>query len=179
MDHRGIAAVASAVVLVLDEAWQPGLVDGATPEFASYRPRDLATPMTTGLSVLVHQVVPVPAVRPVGGPPGTRTGGVTLEVHLLVTAWGDSAPVEQGLLGWAACVLDGHPVLDAGLLARAVPGVCAPGEVVEVRSVDADLHRLWRALGRAPQPSLPYVTSALHLTASPTALPHRARPAVP
>ncbi len=164
MDHRGISAVATAVALVLERSWAPGIIEGISAQFAAYRSRDLAQPMATGLSVVVTRVSDVPQARPLprrGRPPA----GVSLEVYFLLTAWGETAAVEQSLLGWGACVLSDHPVLDANLLNDAVPGVCPSEEVVQLRTADAGPG------GGGPGPSLPadlplslpYVTSAVHL----------------
>ncbi len=95
--------------------------------------------------------------------PGRRVGtGV-----LLLTAWAESALVEQSLLGWGACTLADNPVLDAALLNDSVPEVCAPGEKVQLRTDDSDkpISQLWQALPCNMKPSLSYVTSALHLDA--------------
>lgn len=56
MDHRGISAVATAVILLLQRSWNARVLSGAAPEFAVYQSRDFADPMRAGLSVFVHQV---------------------------------------------------------------------------------------------------------------------------
>lgn len=167
MDHRGISAVATAVTLLLQRSWNERVIDGAAPEFAVYQSRDFADPMRTGLSVFVHQVSGAPQQD---NRPRTNTpplGGVSVLVSFLLTAWAESASVEQSLLGWGACTLADNPVLDAALLNDSVPEVCAPGEIVQLRTDDSDkpISQLWQALPCNMQLSLSYVTSALHLDA--------------
>lgn len=165
MDHRGISAVATAVTQLLQRSWTPGAVEGGAPEFMVYRSRDFAAPMRTGLSVFVHQVSAASEPRDL---PRTHTppqGAASVEVSFLLTAWAESASVEQSLLGWGACTLADNPVLDATVLNAAVPGVCAPGETIQLRVLDADppVNERWQPLPCGPQLSLPYVTSVLHL----------------
>lgn len=164
MDHRGISAIAQAVTLVLERSWKPDLIDGATPQFGCYRSKDFADPMATGLSVLVHLVTDAPQPGRVTKPDRRSRPGVSVQVHFLLTAWAESAPVEQALLGWAACALAEHPVLETSLLNEAVPGVCGPGETVQLLA-DSDhaVTQLWQVLPCPIQLSLPYVTSAVHL----------------
>lgn len=166
MDHRGISAVAQAVTLVLERSWRPDLIDGVTPQFKCYRSRDFADPMPTGLSVFVHLATDAPQPGRVPAPDRRNRPGVSVQVHFLLTAWAESAPAEQALLGWAACVLAEHPVLDASLLNEVVPGVCGTGETIQVRA-DSDpavtVTQLWQVLPCPIQLSLPYVTSAVHL----------------
>lgn len=165
MDHRGISAVATAVTLLLQRAWTSGVIDGAAPEFMVYRSRDFEDPMRTGLSVFVHQASG--AAQPRNLPPNNTPpqGAVSVQVSFLLTAWAESASVEQSLLGWGACTLANNPVLDATLLNDAVPGVCAPGESIQLRTAVSDpaVSELWQVLPCSMQLSLPYVTSALHL----------------
>ena len=164
MDHRGVSAVAGAIALVLERSWAPGLLGGVTPAFQSYQATDFADPMSTGLSVLVHRVAGAPQLRRVRQPGGPERPGVSVEVHFLLTAWAESAHLEQSLLGWGACVLAEHPVMDSSLLNEAVPGVCGSGESVQVRVEDD--HEVGHPLHALPRPmplSLPFVTSAVHL----------------
>ncbi len=166
MDHRGISAVSTAVALLLERAWDPSAVEGAAPEFAAYRPRDLADPMDTGLSVLVHRVTPVTPARREPGPGAQAPAGTDVQVHLLLTGWGTSASVEQSLLGWGACVLAEHPVVGSDLLNEVVPGVCPPDVVVQLHSEDLDRAAVepWSWLPPAMPVSLAFVTGAVHLT---------------
>ena len=165
MDHRGLSAVATAVTLLLQRSWIAGDIDGAAPEFVVYRSRDFADPMHTGLSVFVHQVSGAPLLRDLPRANAPRQSVVSVEVSFLLTAWAESASVEQSLLGWGACTLADNPVLDATLLNDAVPGVCAPGETIQLRADDSDqpVSQLWQAIPCTMQLSLPYITSALHL----------------
>jgi hypothetical protein len=121
--------------------------------------------MTTGLSVFVYLVSGAPQPRPVPGPDPAYRGGVSVQVSFLLTAWAESTSVEQMLLGWGACALADHAVLDAGLLNEAVPGVCRPDETIQLRAADSDhpVSRLWQVLPCSMQLSLPYVASAVHL----------------
>lgn len=166
MDHRGISAVATAVTLVLERAWEPGRVPGVVPRFATYRSRDFADPMTCGLSVFVRRVSVV--ATPLRLPPPDALGGVALAATLVLTAWAESAHLELALLGWGACALADHPVLDAALLNAAVPGVCSPDETVLVQAAEPDpsLHDLWQTLPCSMQLSLSYVVADLRLTIS-------------
>lgn len=164
MDHRGISAVAQAVTLVLERSWRADLIDGVTPQFMCYQSRDFADPMATGLSVLVHQVTEAPQPGRVPQPDRRNRPGVWVQVHFLVTAWAKSASAEQTLLGWAACTLAEHSVLDTSLLNDAVPGVCRPGETTQVRAdSDQAVTQVWPFVNCTIQLSLPYVTSVMPL----------------
>ena len=164
MDHRGVSAVAGAITLVLERLWTPGLLDGVTPAFQSYQSEDFADPMRTGLSVFVHRVAGAPQLRRVPQRDGPERPGVSVEVHFLLTAWAESAPLEQSLLGWGATVLAEHPVMDSSLLNEAAPGVCGPDESIHVRAQDDhEVGHLWQALPRPMPLSLSFVTSAVHL----------------
>lgn len=166
MDHRGISAVAQAVTLMLERTWKPDLIEGVTPEFKSYRSKDFADPMANGLSVFVHLVTDAPGSGRIPQPDRRHRPGVSVQVHFLLTAWAESTPVEQTLLGWAACALAEHPVLDTSLLNEAVTGVCGPGETIQVRAAHHHaVTQLWQVLPCPMQLSLPYETSAVHLVA--------------
>lgn len=167
MDHRGISAIAKAVTLTLQRSWTPGLIEGSTPEFVVYRSRDFADPMRDGLSVFVYQLSSVPELRNLQRVRTPPQGAVSVQVSFILTAWAESAFVEEALLGWGACTLAANPVLDTVLLNEAAPGVCAPEDTIQLRTADSDelVRQLWPVLPCSAQLSLPYVTSAVQLQA--------------
>lgn len=89
---------------------------------------------------------------------------LTLNLHLLVTVWADTALKEQSLLAWAMRELHLRPVLDRSLFADS--GGYAAGDLVSLTPDELtldDLSKLWQVLVQPMRPSLGYVARNVKL----------------
>lgn len=124
-------------------------------------------PDTTTVTLLLHRIALDPHLR--NQIPGERPrhGGrrpLTLELHYLVTAWGESAEIEQTVLAWTMQALHECPVLDRSLL---VPRALWQDEdeihFLPVEMALEDMTRLWDTLGVAYRLSAPYLARVVRL----------------
>jgi hypothetical protein len=148
--HRAIAATGLAI---------RGLLESAVPtlefpnaHFELYRPNDFDSPMTIGISLYLYRVMINTSRRnlpPVLGPDGKRyRPQLPLDLCYLMTAWGQTAEVQQRLLGWAMRELENTPILPSGLLNHYVQEVDTfhPAETVELicETISLqDMNTLW------------------------------------
>jgi len=130
---RGIAAIGTGVLALLDDAWARDPFVADTMETSLIRAEDLKErPFAFGVTLLVHRVAVSGTSR---NTPPTVDGPrrpLSFEVDFVVIAWGPSVQRELELLGWCMRVLDDEPVLTPALLNRAVPSVFAATEIVQV-----------------------------------------------
>jgi hypothetical protein len=164
---RGISAVGTSVLSLLDDAWSRGRFEATTLETKLVRSDELAKrPFEFGVSLFVYHVAVNGTQRtlPPAAPHHRRP--LPVEVSFIVTPWAGSAQRELELLGWCMRALDEVPVLPPALLNAAVPGVFAPNEVVEV--VPAQLppeqyFSLWETLPFEFQLSMAYAARLVRL----------------
>jgi hypothetical protein len=165
-NHQAIGAAAAAVVRLLEQSWHPGVLTGIDPEFAVYHGKDFSSPMATGVSVFVYQVVvdtvarTLPPAEPDHKPP------LPVRAYLLLTAWAKDASTEHALLGWAMRAIADHPLLSSGFLNAAAAGVFRPEEIVDLSAVELtndEVFRLWQVLPSSLQLSVPYVARVLRI----------------
>lgn len=100
--------------------------------------------MPGGISVYLHQVSP--AAAPPNLSPPQRAGAlppVAVELHYLLTAWGDTPAVQQRLLGWCLRSLHDVPVLVASALNIA-------GGDAEIFHPDETVELVWEPSGAWP-----------------------------
>ena len=110
---------------------------------------------------------------PSRGPTDARSP-LSLDLHYLLTIWGNTAPVEQTLLGWAMRQLHALPVLDVSSLTP--EGGWAPGDVVHwipAEITHEDMMRIWDALVPAYRLSFAYIARVVSIDPeeSPTGKP--------
>ncbi len=106
-----------------------------------------------------HQRNRAPSSMAFGTPPA-----LTVNVHLLLSIWADTALKEQSLLAWAMRELHMRPVLDRSLFAEV--GAYAAGDLVSLTPEDLtldDLSKLWQVLVPPLRPSLGYVARNVKL----------------
>jgi hypothetical protein len=145
---RAVEAVCNAVVDVLRDATPKGLEIQVTS--------DLQQLLTQGVSLFVYRIVVDRTQRMPGG-------GLPLELHFLLTAWGRDAAAQNAVAGWMMRALEDTPLLGADRLGEDVFG---PDEAVEVVAAEldtADLLRLW-----APgtyRLSVPYLARGVRIDA--------------
>jgi hypothetical protein len=96
--------------------------------------------------------------RPLAGLPHGKAVPLTVNLHLLVTIWADTALKEQNLLAWTMRELHQRPVLERSLLGDST--VFEADDLIsltpEELSLD-DMTKLWQVLVPPYRPSLTYV----------------------
>lgn len=110
---------------------------------------------------------------PSRGPSDARSP-LSLDLHYLLTIWGNTAPVEQTLLGWAMRQLHALPVLDVSSLTP--EGQWSPGDVVHwipSEITHEDMMRIWDALAPEYRLSFAYIARVVSIDPeeSPTGKP--------
>ncbi|MGE5673334.1 MAG: DUF4255 domain-containing protein [Mycobacterium leprae] len=164
--YRAIAALADAVIRLLSDCHDPREFDQL--EFKVFTARDFnpergtTPPIKSGVSLFPYRLFVNGVNRNPGGGPRPA---LPIEVHFLLTIWGENAFVQNSLAGWVMRVLEDHPLLPASLLNTTQVSPFADGEQVQVVLGDLsteDLFRIWERL--APQPymlSIPYVARTI------------------
>jgi uncharacterized protein DUF4255 len=168
---RGLAAVGTGVLTLLEDAWARDPFVADTMETSLIRAEDLKDrPFDFGVTVYVYRVAvngtqrtPVP---PASSSTPRRRRPLPVEVDFVVTAWGPSAERELELLGWCMRAIDDEPILSPSVLNRAVPGVFRPDESCELAANPLPLdeyYRLWDALPWDYQLSAAYTARVVRL----------------
>ena len=155
-------ALTSGLAQYLTRAYQLRPIAGVTCKFESVGVSDFKkldgqdvklTLLLYRLTHNEHQRNRAPQTLPHG-----RSVPLTINAHLLVTVWADTALKEQSLIAWAMRELHMRPVLDRSLLADI--GNFSSADLVpllpEELSLD-DMSKLWQVLTPPMRPSLCYV----------------------
>ncbi|MEM7051223.1 MAG: Pvc16 family protein [Acidobacteriota bacterium] len=167
---RAVGAVAEAVLHVLRSNYRPADFDQEL-EFKVFTARDFSRPLSAGVSLFLYRIMPngvhrIPAGRRQAD--GRRAESLLpLDLHLLLTVWGQEASLQHALAGWMMRLLEDHPIFPATLLNAVTPGTFRAEESIEVSLAELsneDLLRLWDTLVQnVYQLSIPYVARILHL----------------
>jgi len=123
-------------------------------------------PFDFGVTVYVYRVAVNGTQRTVPPTIEGRRRPLPVEVDFILTPWGKTAQRELELLGWCMRVLDDDPVLPAAMLNRAVGGVFALAELVEIVPAPLpldDFRQLWDALPWDFQLSVAYTARVVRL----------------
>lgn len=170
--YRAIAAAADAVIRLLRANYRPELFDGNELEFQVFGSQDFsAGKIKCGVSLFVYRLTADPSNRTPGGRRGPngrlRRSELPLEVHFLLTAWADEAPMQNAIAGWMMRVLEDTPTLPATLLNADGREVFRPDEAVEVVLGDLsteELFELWDVIAENNyQLSVPYVARVVRI----------------
>jgi hypothetical protein len=131
--HRAIAAVSETIVATL-EILAAGSRDFVGLRVVLVQEDELVQRLPAGISVLLREVTPSTTQRHLPTPADRAFPAIALELHYLITAWGETASAQQRLMGWCLRALHDSPVLAADLLNRADPTtpVFDPDERVEL-----------------------------------------------
>jgi len=167
--YQAIGSVAEAVARLLEQTWQPSLLNGIELQFAVYRGMDFHNPMDAGVSVFVYQVAVNKSQRTLPPAQPQHRRPLPLDVMLLLTAWAQDASAEHDILGWAMRTIDDNPILSSGFLNAAIPGVFRPEETVELvpgELTNDEVFQLWQVLPNSLQLSVPYVARVLRVESS-------------
>lgn len=148
--YRAIAATGLAICGLLESSCPAAEFPDA--EFKVYRSNNFDSPMAIGVSLYLYRVQVNTSRRNI--PPVVAADGkryrppLPLDLYYLMTAWGQSAEVQQRLLGWAMRELENTPILPSSLLNHYIREVDTfrPNETVEL-ILDAislqDINTLW------------------------------------
>ena len=148
--YRAIAATGLAIRGLLESAVPASEFPNA--EFQLYRPNNFDSPMTIGISLYLYRVLVSTSRRnlpPIVAADGKRyRPQLPLDLFYMMTAWGQTAEVQQRLLGWAMRELENTPILPSSLLNHYVPEVDTfrPAETVELicETISLqDMNTLW------------------------------------
>lgn len=151
--YAAIAATSEAII---------GLLRRARPKeeftksaFEVYQGNDFEAPMNEGISLYLYRVTVNASRRslpPTVTPEGRRMRPpIPLDLHYLLSAWGQSYDTQHRLIGWAIRELENTPVIPAGVLNSTGPeaDVFRPDETVELVCDPlalADMINLWETL---------------------------------
>lgn len=167
-DFRAIHATTEAVIELLRSSYRQDDFNN-TLEFRVFTSRDFATPLTNGVSLFLYRIFPHGSSRTPAGPLG-RDGRrlqsrLPLELHFLLTAWGQQPSLQHAIAGWMMRTLEDNALLPTGLLNAAAPGSFGSNETLEVAVAELateDLMRIWEALDtQVYQLSVPYLARVL------------------
>jgi hypothetical protein len=148
--YRAIAATGLAIRGFLQSSCPASEFPNA--QFELYRPNDFDSPMAIGISLYLYRVMVSTSRRnlpPFVAPDGKRhRPQLPVDLFYMMTAWGQTAEVQQRLLGWAMRELENTPILPSSLLNHYVQEVDTfrPAETVELicDSISLqDLNSLW------------------------------------
>jgi hypothetical protein len=151
--YRAIAATGLAIRGLLESSCPAAEFPNA--DFELYRPNNFDSPMAIGVSLYLYKIQMNTSRRnlpPVVSPEGKRLRPpLPLDLHYLLTAWGQTAEVQQRLLGWAMRELENTPILPSNLLNHYVQEVDTfrPNETVELICETLslqDMNTLWDGL---------------------------------
>ena len=155
-------ALTSGLAQYLTRAYQLRSINGVSCKFEPAGVSDIKKldGQDVKLTLLLYRLTHNEHLR--NRPPQTLPAGkpvpLTVDAHLLVTVWADTALKEQSLLVWAMRELHMRPVLDRSLFADI--GAYGSADLVpllpEELSLD-DMTKLWQVLAPPMRPSLGYV----------------------
>lgn len=173
---NAIAAVCSAITHILETALEDERAtlgfDNMDLSFQVFGAEDFVNrTIPIGASVFLYRVVPNLAHRTPAGrmqPNGQRRRSrLPLDLHLLVTAWGNQPDTHNRLVGWMVRTLEDYPTLPPSLLNLRHPGTFGVQEAVELvldEMPGEELLHLWELLGNGEthyQTTIPYVARAI------------------
>lgn len=171
--YDSIAEACEGLRRLLEGAYPDGLVSeggvATSVTFEVLRGQDFPATAAPALTLFLHRIQ-VDGNRSLHSRPGPGGLGhrpqLGVELHLLLTAWANTAAMQHVLLGWAMRVLADYPILPAGLLDPTGAGVFHQDESLQLRPADLsgdELARLWDHLGDRFEVSVPYVLAGLQL----------------
>jgi hypothetical protein len=156
-DYRAIAIAMEAVVDLLRTQCMPEAFGGKQLKFDVYQAKDFAQPMQTGVSVFLYQVCA--GERAMRNSPGMiktddrRAPQMSLDLHLLVTAWAQDANLQHTIAAWTMRTLHENPVLPPERLNQKIPDIFHPNETIEILQEEIEtetLFHIWKAIVKQP-----------------------------
>ena len=170
-DYRAVMAASEAVISLLRSNYRAEDFNNEL-EFKVFTSKDFTdNTILNGLSLFPYRVYLNGTHRSPAGNVGVNGERVKtklpVEVHCLITLWGQEASLQNTLVGWVMRVLEDNPVLPSNLLNSAVSGVFRPDESVDVTLAELsteDMFRIWDVLGiNVYQLSIPYIFRVIEI----------------
>jgi hypothetical protein len=165
-DYRAVAAVSEAIIGLLRSRYAeaPQYFNNEL-EFQVYVAKDFSQPMMSGVSLFLYRIYPSGTHRSPRGRPGPQgqqyRNQLPLDLHFLLTAWGQDPSLQHLIAGWMMRMLEDTPILPPGLLNQKYAGLFLPDEGVTVTAAELsteELFRMWEVIvSHAYQVSVPYV----------------------
>lgn len=178
-----VSAICNTIVHILRTAMAEQIDDlnltGVNPTFEVYTASDFtdansARHITSGASVFLYRALPNLSHRAPPGrllPNGRRHfNQFALDLHLLITLWGNNPTTQNRLVGWVVRTLEDFPVIPAAVLniGSGTP-IFNDDEAVELifsEMGSEELLQLWDMLGNGDlyyQVSLPYLVRQVNV----------------
>jgi hypothetical protein len=168
---EAVSAVCETIARLLTTSATEDGLDIPNVSFQVYSSQDFTATdrrVRSGASIFLYRVLPnlshrTPAGRLLSN--GTRQiHRLPLDLHLIVTIWGNTADTQARLVGWVLRTLEDYPVIPASTLNGGRAGVFQEeDESVELLLSEIDseeLLQLWDVLGNGDlqyQVSIPYL----------------------
>jgi hypothetical protein len=127
---------------------------------------ELAAPPRNALTLFLYRLAQneQPRSNRAPGSPVNANPPLTLELHYLLTAWADSASMEQTVLTWAMREIQMHPVLDSSNLS--LEGGWEASDVVQLvpaNLTNDELAGVWRLLSPPYHLSVSYIARGVRI----------------
>lgn len=157
--YRAISSACEAVVRLLRQSWRPALFDGADLQFQVYGTPSFLAPMDVGVSLFLYRADVSGTQRTLPHEPRRRRP-LPLELSFVLTPWAEDSSLQLEILAWAMRTIEDTPILSAGFLNAAAPGVFHPEETLEIvpgHLSNEEAFRFWDVLPGDFRVSAPYV----------------------
>ncbi len=161
-------SVGSSLVTYLRNAFPDSLRSRAPFQFSLVSSAELAaeTEPRNVLTLFLYRITQnehlrsrtTPADPPRANPP------LSIDLHYLLTAWGDDAFAEQAVMTWAMRELQMHPVLDSSSLSP--DGGWGPADVVQLIPAELtsdELFRIWDLLAPKYRLTVSYIARVVRI----------------
>ena len=168
---QAIVAVTKAVLELLKSNYNSEDFNNHQAEFKVFLARDFSQPMPAGVSLFLYRVLlngshRTPAGR--SGQNGQRyIPQLPLDLHFLLTAWGQDHSFQHAMVGWMMRLLEDTPIMSAAFINAVSPGVFRTKEAVEISLTELkteDLVHIWDTLVQNQyQLSIPYVARNIQI----------------
>jgi hypothetical protein len=165
-DYQAIMAVSKAVLELLRRNYEPKDFNFTELVFEVFQAKDFSKKtIDSGVSLFMYRIFPNGSHRTPSGRidvTGRRhRTQLAVDLHFLLTAWGNDASLQHSIAGWMIRTLEDTPILPANLLNTFVADVFRPEETVEIIMGEMDTEvmvRLWDSLlENTFQLSVPYM----------------------
>lgn len=169
--YYAIASVSATLQGVLLDARVPEL-SGMEIKILQVSDFQQSKPLGQGISILLYRLAVSPMPRTLSSRLDSqgrrRLPPLPVDIYYLFTAWGQTATMQQRLLGWLMRTLEDHNTLKAGVLNHYGgpeqifeddETVCLVPESLALQ----DLSNLWDILKPNAHPSVAYVARMIHL----------------
>jgi hypothetical protein len=169
---HAIETTMQAIRRLLLASYRPDLLESRLDlQVEVYATEDFRNPISAGVSLFLYRVYVNatqrrPLARRADGTPGSAQ--LPLDLHFLLTVWGQQASLQHAILGWAMRTLEDNAILQPALLEGVRPGdgplqgqqtiEVVPGELP-----NEELMRFWDGFGAAYRLSVPYIARIVRI----------------